>query len=223
MERLKRYNEAETRAFLIQPVLENRGWTRGYLDLERDAGYYVKRSRLSGKNCKSDYTLLGEDEKPIGVIEAKAMCEDRLKRHRTLLDALVQARDFSVAVSSRRKALHFVFATDGVEFVECSLSDKVPDSIEGLTVVSLNRFPTLQMLSRRLPQEQHKWEMRHRRRAVGTSRSGDRVFVQGSAVYHRKHCEYYRERSKKGEFPDARAAELAGFYPCSYCNNGGTR
>lgn len=211
------YNEAETRAFLVQPALENRGWTEDNLHLERDVRYYVKRSRLLGKNCKSDYTLL-DAKNPVGVIEAKKVCENEPERLKTLLRALKQAHEFSLAVSNGRRALHFVFATDGVEFVEWSLSDQAPGSIEQLTFISLDRFPTPEMLSRRLPQEQRKWEMRRRRRAVSTSRSGDRVFVQGKTVYHREYCEYLRERRR--EFSDARAAELAGYYPCSYCNNG---
>lgn len=212
------YNEAETRAFLVQPVLEQRGWSKKNLSLERDVQHYLRR-RLSSGYRRADYILLNDAGEPIGIIEVKRVCGDELKLPGILRRALAQAQEYALAVRRKLTRLSFLFATDGTKFVENSISIPIPDSLEELAIVPIDAFPTPQMLSQRLAREQVRWGSPPRRRSVSTGGGSTPVFVQGYTVYHRRDCEYLKRRSIRERFPDAMAAELAGYYPCSYCDN----
>jgi type I restriction enzyme R subunit len=105
------YNEAETRYYLIDPVLRDKGYDdHSKLKLETPApveaiGYKGRRRAGGGR---TDYLLCvksGDMPKPlpVGVLEAKKELEDPLK-------GMQQAKGYS---ECNRFSVQYVFATNG--------------------------------------------------------------------------------------------------------------
>lgn len=132
------FNEADTRAKLIDPALRQCGWTEDLVFREQTAGSIVldgrRARRLAGR---LDYLLRvrvnpGTQPVPLALIEAKA--ESRPPRH-----GLEQARAYA-----RRFNVPFVFSSNGHQFV-------FYDSTTGHTSdpAALAAFPTPDELRRR--------------------------------------------------------------------------
>lgn len=105
------YNEAETRYYLIDPILRDKGYNdRSKLKLETPApveaiGHKGRRRPGGGR---TDYLLCvqaGHNPKPlpVGVLEAKKELEDPLK-------GMQQAKGYS---ECNRFSVQYVFATNG--------------------------------------------------------------------------------------------------------------
>src|SRR6266566_3930409 len=128
------YNEADTRAKLIDPGIHARGWTEDLIRREETAGAIEiidgrPRKRARGR---VDYVLrikVNPDTQPVavGLIEAKA---ERLPPTHGLEQAKLYA-------ACKRMNVPFVFASNGHLFVEF-------DRTTGLTVTPrpLTVFPT---------------------------------------------------------------------------------
>ena len=110
------YNEAETRYYLIDPILREKGYDdHQRLKLETPApveptGPKGRRRRGSGR---TDYLLcvqVGETPKPlpVAVLEAKKESEDPLK-------GMQQAKGYA---DCRRHDVKYVFATNGRRYGE---------------------------------------------------------------------------------------------------------
>jgi len=75
------YNEADTRAKLIDPALHARGWTEDLIKREETAGAIEivgDRARRHGKG-RADYTLrvkIGSNPQPVAVALIEAKAED---------------------------------------------------------------------------------------------------------------------------------------------------
>ena len=110
------FNEAETRANLIDPVLRDKGWFT-HIKLEQSAApidIVDGRGRRRGKG-RIDYLLRiaipGHDQPlPLALIEAKAETADAFR-------GLEQAKDYAESLS-RRYHIQFVYACNGKLFVE---------------------------------------------------------------------------------------------------------
>ena len=63
------YNEADTRAHIIDLMLKEAGWA---LDKPEDREYPVEGLPTKSGKGKVDYVLWDADGKPLGVVEAKA-------------------------------------------------------------------------------------------------------------------------------------------------------
>ena len=110
------YNEADTRANLIDPRLNRAGWTRSQVTREHyyrpDYEYTAGRVVLRGDRAERqpprriDYLLRYTDTFPIAVVEAKAEGESALSG---LQQVKEYARDMNVA---------FAFTTNGREIIE---------------------------------------------------------------------------------------------------------
>lgn len=110
------YNEADTRANLIDPKLNLAGWTRSQVTREHyyrpDYTYTAGRIVLRGDRVERqpprriDYLLRYTDSFPIAVVEAKAESESALSG---LQQVKAYARDLTVA---------FAYATNGRELIE---------------------------------------------------------------------------------------------------------
>lgn len=120
------YNEAETRFFLIDPILRGKGYDEHWkLRLETPApveptGAKGRRKKGSGR---TDYLLCvrcGDMPKalPVGVIEAKPETEDALK-------GMLQAQGYA---ECERFKVHYVFSTNGHRYGEF---DKFTSLISG--------------------------------------------------------------------------------------------
>jgi type I restriction enzyme R subunit len=119
------YNEAETRFYLIDPVLRDKGYNdHRWLKLETPAPVEPignKGRRRSGGG-RTDYLLCvqpGNVPKPlpVGVIEAKAETEDPLK-------GMQQAKGYA---DCKRFEVQYVFATNGHLYGEFDLGTQIPD------------------------------------------------------------------------------------------------
>lgn len=119
------YNEAETRFYLIDPVLRSKGYDEHWkLRLETPAPVEPtgsKGRRRPGPG-RTDYLLCvqaGNMPKPlpIGVIEAKAATEDPLK-------GMQQARGYS---DCTRFKVQYVFSTNGHLYGEFDKTTQIPD------------------------------------------------------------------------------------------------
>lgn len=119
------YNEAETRFYLIDPILRNKGYDEHWkLRLETPAPVEPignkGRRRLGGG--RTDYLLCvhaGNMPKPlpVGVIEAKAESEDPLK-------GMQQAKGYA---DCTRFDVQYVFSTNGHRYGEFDKTRQMPD------------------------------------------------------------------------------------------------
>ncbi|MEP7341563.1 MAG: DEAD/DEAH box helicase family protein, partial [Acidobacteriota bacterium] len=119
------YNEAETRFYLIDPILRNKGYDEHWkLRLETPAPVEPignkGRRRLGGG--RTDYLLCvhaGNMPKPlpVGVIEAKAETEDPLK-------GMQQAKGYA---DCTRFDVQYVFSTNGHRYGEFDKTRQMPD------------------------------------------------------------------------------------------------
>ncbi len=110
------YNEADTRANLIDPKLNMAGWTRSQVtrehyyrpDFEYTAGRVVLRGDRAERQPprRIDYLLRYTDSFPIAVVEAKAESE-------SALSGLQQAKDYA-----RDIGVAFAYATNGRSIIE---------------------------------------------------------------------------------------------------------
>lgn len=119
------YNEAETRFYLIDPVLREKGYDEHWkLRLETPAPVEPignKGRRRSGTG-RVDYLLCVQAGKmpkplPVSVIEAKAESEDPLK-------GMQQAKGYA---DCKRFEVQYVFATNGHRYGEFDLGTQAPD------------------------------------------------------------------------------------------------
>ena len=119
------YNEAETRFYLIDPVLRDKGYDEHWkLKLETPApveptGYKGRRRAGAGR---TDYLLCvrvgaGGTALPVGVIEAKAETEDPLK-------GMQQAKGYA---DCTRFHVQYIFATNGHRYGEFDKIRQMPD------------------------------------------------------------------------------------------------
>ncbi len=109
-------NESDTRAQLIDPLLNRAGWTRSQVTREHyyrpDWQYTAGRVVLRGgraereKPRRMDYLLRYTDAFPIAVVEAKAESEPAI-------NGLEQAKRYA-----RETTLMFAYATNGHEIIE---------------------------------------------------------------------------------------------------------
>ncbi|MGI5165689.1 DEAD/DEAH box helicase family protein [Spirillospora sp. CA-253888] len=100
------YNEAETRAHIIDLLLREAGWA---LDKTEDREYPVTDlpSTKSGKG-RVDYVLWDDDGKPLGLVEAKATT-------RSALEGQEQARQYADALEHQFGRRPVIFYTNGYE------------------------------------------------------------------------------------------------------------
>ncbi len=127
------YNEADTRAKLIDPALHRRGWTEEHIKREVNAGgIYKVRGRWRREQKFADYLLrvrVGNAPEPVALalIEAK---RNTAPPH----EGLEQAKQYAEA---RRLNVPFVFTSNGYRFVEY-------DSMTGITAAPrpMAEFPT---------------------------------------------------------------------------------
>ena len=110
------YNEAETRFFLIDPILRSKGYDE-YWKLRLETPAPVEPIGPKGRRKKgvgrTDYLLCvrcGDMPKalPVGVIEAKAETEDALK-------GMARAQGYA---ECERFNVHYVFSTNGHRYGE---------------------------------------------------------------------------------------------------------
>ncbi|RMD98071.1 MAG: DEAD/DEAH box helicase [Bacteroidetes bacterium] len=126
------YNEADTRANLIDPQLNQAGWTRSQVtrehyyrpDFEYTAGRVVLRGDRAERHSprRVDYLLRYTESFPIALVEAKAEGE-------TALSGLQQAKDYA-----RDLNIAFAYATNGRSIIEWDAFTN--------TTQQLDRFPT---------------------------------------------------------------------------------
>ena len=112
------YNEADTRAKLIDPALYKRGWTEDHISREENAGaIQIVNDRPKRFPKRFDYTLrvrISDTAQPVAValFEAKA---ERLPP----INGLQQVKDYVTA--AKRLHVKFVFSSNGHQFVEHDL------------------------------------------------------------------------------------------------------
>ncbi len=110
------YNEADTRANLIEPKLKAAGWTDKQITREyfyqRNVEYTLGKIFLVGDQVKRgkpkrvDYLLRLTESFPIAIVEAKAETEPALS-------GLEQAKRYA-----KDLGLYFAYATNGHEIIE---------------------------------------------------------------------------------------------------------
>ena len=119
------YNEAETRFYLIDPILRDKGYHE-YWKLKLETPAPVEPTGNKGRRRagagRTDYLLcvqVGDMPKPlpIGVIEAKAETEDPLK-------GMQQAKGYA---DCSRFHVQYVFATNGHRYAEFDKIRQLPD------------------------------------------------------------------------------------------------
>jgi type I restriction enzyme R subunit len=99
------YDEADTRAHLIDLLLQEAGWSLDKLD---DREYAVDGLPNKSGKGKIDYVLWDDDGRPLGLVEAK----------RTTNDARIgqqQAKDYADALERRFDVRPVIFYTNGYE------------------------------------------------------------------------------------------------------------
>lgn len=118
-------NEAETRFFLIDPVLREKGYddvSKIKLETPAPVEPIGNKGRRRAGAGRTDYLLCvkaGTMPKPlpVGVIEAKAEAEDPLK-------GMEQAKGYA---DCTRFSVQYVFATNGHRYGEFDLGTQMPD------------------------------------------------------------------------------------------------
>lgn len=137
------YNEADTRAKLIDPAIHDRGWTEDHIKREVSAGTIEVMGRKAKRRKKGriDYTLrlrVNSDSQPVAValIEAK-----KEALHPGF--GLEQGKQYAEARCNRLN-IKFVYSSNGHQFVEY-------DKFTGLisTPKPMSEFPTTDELRRR--------------------------------------------------------------------------
>ena len=102
-------SEAQTRADLIDKQLAYAGWLKSRLALIEE--YALKLCEDNKTYCNeqfADYVLLGSDNKPIAVVEAKRSSRDELAGKR-------QAADYADIIKKKFGYDPFIFLTNGKE------------------------------------------------------------------------------------------------------------
>ena len=118
------YNEADTRAKLIDPALHAVGWTEDFIKREEtDAEIYITPTGSAGRRVRGriDYTLrvkVSSGPQPLAVALIEAKAENYPATH-----GLQQAKFYA---SVKRLNVPFVYSSNGHQFVEY-------DSFTGLT------------------------------------------------------------------------------------------
>jgi type I restriction enzyme, R subunit len=118
------YNEAETRFYLIDPVLRQKGYDEHWkLRLETPAPVEPtgNKGRRRAGNGRTDYLLCVQMPNlprplPVGVIEAKAETEDPLK-------GMQQAKGYA---DCQRFHVQYIFATNGHRYGEFDKTQQLP-------------------------------------------------------------------------------------------------
>ena len=109
--KMKSYNEADTRAKLIDPKIHNVGWKEDLIRRETTAGTIeIINGRTKRKGGRTDYLLClpaKDEENPLSIAILEAKKEDE---HATL--GLGQAQEYA-----KRLNVPFVFSTNGHLFV----------------------------------------------------------------------------------------------------------
>ena len=107
-------SEADTRAKLIDPALYRRGWTEDLIRREESAGaIHLVNDQPRRMTGRVDYTLRirqRAEEQPLAVALIEAKRENLPPTH-----GLEQAKTYA---NSQRLNIHFVFASNGHQFVE---------------------------------------------------------------------------------------------------------
>ncbi len=107
-------SEADTRAKLIDPALYRRGWTEDLIRREESAGaIHLVNDQPRRMTGRVDYTLRirqRAEEQPLAVALIEAKREGLPPTH-----GLEQAKTYA---NSQRLNVHFVFASNGHQFVE---------------------------------------------------------------------------------------------------------
>jgi type I restriction enzyme R subunit len=131
------FNEADTRAKLIDPVLHKIGWTEDLIRREMTAGTIeIISGNPKRRKGRTDYLLclpVQEKQNPLSIGTLEAKKEDE---YATL--GIEQAKEYA-----KRLNVPFVFATNGHMFVEYdSFSEKVSEELP------LSMFPTPDLLKK---------------------------------------------------------------------------
>ena len=118
--------EAETRADLIDPMLNDCGWKNGETDVIVRREFPISKGRIltggkRGPTLSADYLLLYKNVK-LGVIEAK-------KSSRSYTDGVAQAKKYAELLNVR-----FTFATNGKTIYQIDMQNGSEHEIE--------RYPT---------------------------------------------------------------------------------
>ncbi len=128
------YNEADTRAKLIDPAIHARGWTEDLIKREETAGAIeiAGGSARRASGGRIDYTLrvkTAPDAQPVAVALIEAKAEHLPPGH-----GLEQAKAYA---ASKRLNVSFVFASNGHQYVEFDRSTGLTSAPRPLT-----DFPT---------------------------------------------------------------------------------
>src|SRR6266446_354211 len=128
------YNEADTRAKLIDPAIHRRGWTEALIRREETAGEIeiIGGKPRRRKRGKVDYTLrvqLNPETQPVAVALIEAKKEDLPPGH-----GLDQAKGYAAC---KRLHVPFVFSSNGHMFVEFDHATSITSAPRLMT-----EFPT---------------------------------------------------------------------------------
>lgn len=99
------YNEADTRAHIIDLLLQEAGWP---LDKIEDREYPVDGLPAKSGKGRIDYVLWDDDGKPLGLVEAKATMH-------SALEGQEQARQYADALEGMSGRRPVIFYTNGYE------------------------------------------------------------------------------------------------------------
>ncbi|PZG36671.1 restriction endonuclease subunit R [Spongiactinospora gelatinilytica] len=99
------YNEAETRAHIIDLLLHEAGWP---LDRDEDREYPVEGLPTRSGKGKVDYVLWDDDGRPLGLVEAKATT-------RSPMEGQEQARQYATALEHKFGRRPVIFYTNGYQ------------------------------------------------------------------------------------------------------------
>jgi type I restriction enzyme, R subunit len=99
------YNEADTRAHIIDLLLQEAGWP---LDKIEAREYPVEGLPTKSGKGRIDYVLWDDDGKPLGLVEAKATMH-------SALEGQEQARQYADALESKFGRRPVIFYTNGYE------------------------------------------------------------------------------------------------------------
>ena len=119
-------NEASTRAALIDTQLARAGWSKSRRNLVEEVVLVATEptSAWDHGNQFADYVLLGTDNKPIAVVEAKRSSRDELAGKR-------QAADYANAIQAKFGVDPFIFLTNGKEIQFWDRASYPPRKIAG--------------------------------------------------------------------------------------------